>query len=348
LDSAKQLGPGMGGSTFEIDVEGVKVFGKQLRLTELEQRPEHRMSTANIFGLPTFFQRNVGSVGFGVWRELAANAMTTGWVLSKKLESFPMMYHWRVLEGRSAAGAAASGNLADIDHMTKYWECSSIVGKRLTALADATASVVIFLEHIPCTLSAWLERQMGAGSHAIESACQLVEDGLTVDVPLMNHLGLLHGDAHFGNILTDGDRLYFADLGLATSKRFMLDPEELTYSQENASLDRSYVRANWVNWLIKEFAPPMSDPASRMAMVRSIARGQSIHQLIPGLPPSVAAVIERHANVAAVINDFYAKLQGDSRNASYPRDEIEPLLLTVASKQWRATGPEATTRPGAD
>lgn len=43
-----------------------------------------------------------------------------------------------------------------------------------------------------------------------------------VDISLMNSPGLIHGDAHLVNILTEGHRLYFADLGLATSDRFAL------------------------------------------------------------------------------------------------------------------------------
>jgi hypothetical protein len=92
-------------------------------------------------------------------------------------------------------------------------------------------------------------QQKAAGPEAMESACAIVEHGLTVDVLSMNALGLLHGDAHHGNILTDGHRLYFADLGLATSARFQLSDDEQSYLQHNASLACAYVRAKWVNWL---------------------------------------------------------------------------------------------------
>ena len=103
VDEAEQLASGIGGTTLAFEIEGLKVFAKRLRLTDLERRPENLMSTKNVFELPTFCQRNVGSVGFGVWRELAANAMTTGWVLSRRLESFPLMYHGRGLARRRAA-----------------------------------------------------------------------------------------------------------------------------------------------------------------------------------------------------------------------------------------------------
>jgi tRNA A-37 threonylcarbamoyl transferase component Bud32 len=93
------------------------------------------------------------------------------------------------------------------------------MGVRLRALADATASVMTFLAYLPSNLSTWLDQQPAAGREAIESACRMVVHGLKVDVPLMNSRGLLHGDAHHDNILTDGNRLYFAALGLATFAR---------------------------------------------------------------------------------------------------------------------------------
>jgi hypothetical protein len=181
--------------------------------------------------------------------------------------------------------------------MVSYWGGSESMRLRLKALADATASVMIFLEYLPWNLSAWLGQQLAAGPAAMESACAMVERGLTIDVPLMNSLGLLHGDAHFDNILTDGHRLYFADLGLATSDRFALTQDELSYLHHNASLDRAYVLAKWVNWLIKAFDPTAISLQERMALVRAVAQGQAVHQLIPELPSDVAAIIRRQPPV---------------------------------------------------
>ncbi|MFF2503082.1 hypothetical protein ACFVTY_06840 [Streptomyces sp. NPDC058067] len=49
----------------------------------------------------------------------------------------------------------------------------------------------------------------------------------------MNSRGLLHFDAHFQNILTDGRRLYFADFGLALSSRFDLSPSEAGFFERH-------------------------------------------------------------------------------------------------------------------
>jgi len=331
VDQAEQLACGIGGATVALEIDGVKVFAKRLRLTELERRPENLLSTENIFALPTFCQRNVGSVGFGAWRELAANVMTTGWVLSQQLENFPLMYHWRMLEGAVTARAAhLPKDLVDIEGMVRYWEGSDAMGARLKALADATASVVIFLEYVPWNLSAWLAQQLAAGPDKIESACVMVERGLTVDVASMNSLGLLHGDAHFENILTDGQKLYFADLGLALSERFTLSADELSYLHHNASLDRGYVLAKWVNWLVKTWAPAVVDHQERMELIRAAARGRAWSQFFTDLPSSVAAIIRRHAAIAALVNDFYVRLHSERRNVPYPRDGIESLLQSAA------------------
>lgn len=146
----------------------------------------------------------------------------------------------------------------------------------------------------------------------------------------MNSLGLLHGDAHFGNILTDGQRLYFADLGLATSERFALSMDERNYMRHNASLDRGYSLAKWVNALVKAFAPAVQDVPRLFELVRAAAQGQSIRKLVPGVPEHVAEIVHRHAPVATLINDFYVKLHSEDRRTPYPCDAVTPLVAGTA------------------
>ena len=269
---AEQLGAGIGGSTLTLEIDGTKVFAKRVRLTDLERQPEHLMSTANVFGLPTHYQRNVGSAGFGVWRELAAHAMTSAWVLGRQLDCFPLMFHWRVLEGAASPKATPPpAEWTDVKRMSSYWGDAAAVTQRLQALLAARASVLIVMEYLPWTLSDWLAQQTSAGPAALTSACTQVENWLAEDIPKIGALGLLHGDAHHGNILTDGQRLYYADLGLASSARFALGADERLYLQQNASLDLAYVRSRWVNWLVKAWAASPVEPAARLAMVKRIA-----------------------------------------------------------------------------
>ncbi|HEY9473233.1 MAG TPA: protein kinase family protein, partial [Mycobacteriales bacterium] len=221
VDEAPLISAGIGGRAVLLHVDGTPVFAKRVPLTDLERRPENVMSTANMFGLPTLCHYGVGSAGGGAWRELAAHVMTTNWVLGKRCESFPLMYHWRVLaEPPPPPSTPEEG--AELARMVAYWDGSSAVRERLEAIARASASLVLFCEYIPQNLHEWLTTQPASGDHAVESACAMVEQALRTDVAFMNSNGLLHFDAHFRNILTDGQRLYFADFGLATSSRFEL------------------------------------------------------------------------------------------------------------------------------
>jgi hypothetical protein len=69
-------------------------------------------------------------------------------------------------------------------------------------------------------LHEWLGEQMTACGGVAGRARTMVERGLVAGTLFMNACGLLHFDAHLGNILTDDKRLYFADYDLAISSRF--------------------------------------------------------------------------------------------------------------------------------
>ncbi|WP_265520389.1 protein kinase family protein [Oerskovia flava] len=312
VDAATPIGAGIGGQAVLLEVDGTAVFVKQVRLTDLERRPENVRSTANLFGLPDFCHYGVGTIGapgFGAWRELAVHTMTTSWVIEGDHEGFPLMYHWRVLPD---SGQPLPEELADVERAVAYWGGGSGIRRRIEALQHSSASITLFLEYIPQNLHAWLGDQMGAGDEAAERACAMVDDELEAGISFMNAHGLLHFDAHFENILTDGSRLFFADYGLAISSRFDLAQGEVDFFDEHRSYDRSYAVTHLVNWLA--VALYGYGPEERQAFVRSCAQGVSPQ----GAPAAVAAALVRHAPVAAVMGDFYRRFQRESRATPYP------------------------------
>lgn len=211
----------------------VSVFAKRVPLTDLEHRADNVMSTANLFGLPAFCQYGLGSPSFGAWRELVASIMTTNWALAGHSAAFPLLYHWRVLPG----AAPLAEEHADIEAVVRYWGGSQAVRDRLHALEQATASIVLFLEFIPHSLSDWLAAQLTAGQDAVAAACAMVESCLLADVAFMNANGLMHFDAHFDNVVTDGQRLYIIDFGLVTSPRFDLSAQQVSFLARNRTHD---------------------------------------------------------------------------------------------------------------
>jgi hypothetical protein len=321
VDRAVPVGSGIGGTSALMEVAGTPVFVKRVPLTDLERRPEHVRSTANLFGLPVFCQYGVGTIGapgFGAWRELAVHTMTTNWVLAAEHQGFPLMYHWRVLPDSTPLPE----ELADVDRAVAYWGGGSQVRDRIEALQRSSASVALFLEYIPQNLHQWLGTQIEAGDQAADRACAMVEENLEAGVSFMNARGLLHFDAHFENILTDGRRLYFADYGLALSSRFELSRQEAEFFDRHQGYDRCYTATYLVNWLVTAlYGYQKADRDGRYALVREYAEGRRP----TGIPEQAAASIARHAPIAAVISDFNRTFQRRSRQTPFPFEEIRRI-----------------------
>ena len=321
LAAAPATGSGVGGGTASLVVAGVPVFAKRIPLTDLEREPAHARSTANLFGVPAACHYGVArwaGPGFSAWRELAATTMTTDWVLAGRSEAFPLLHHWRVLPGAPPPPAEH----ADPDRVAAYWDGSPAVRRRLESLARASAGVVLFLEHLPHTLQDWLATQLAAGPDAVTAACTMVERRLRTDIAAMNAGGLLHFDAHFRNILTDGHRLYLADLGLALSPRFDLSADERAFTAGHRNYDAAYASRELANWIVAAATAPTAGPVERFAAVRRCAAGQ----LPADVPPPIAAILARHAPVATVLNDFFWDLYGGSRSTPYPARRLEREL----------------------
>lgn len=295
---------GVGGGSALLDVEGAPVFAKRVPLTDRELA--HPRSTANLFDLPTFCQYGMGGPGFSAWRELAANLTVTEGVLAGEAESFPLLYHWRVLTGRPPVAAEH----ADIDAAVAAQDGSPAVRARLEALATASNSLVLFSEYIPHALPDWLNDDPVSKAGTFEQ--QLLQI-----VAFLRGRELLHMDAHFGNIRADGERIYLTDFGLATSPRFELSAAELDFASRNATHDADYAAMRLVNWLVTEAsgaAMPATDYAARNEYVLRCAAGN-----IPDdVPPAIAAILTRHAPAAARMNAFYWRLFAGDLTAEYP------------------------------
>ncbi|WP_330316371.1 serine/threonine-protein kinase [Streptomyces platensis] len=321
VDAAVPIGSGIGGKSALLEVAGTPVFVKRVPLTDPERQPEHVRSTANLFDLPVFCQYGIGTIGgpgFGAWRELAVHAMTTNWVLAAEYEGFPLMYHWRVLPDSTPLPE----ELADVKRAVAYWGDGSQVRNRILALQQSSASVALFLEYIPQNLHQWLGTQVEAGDRTANRAFAMVERELAAGTSFMNSRGLLHFDAHFENILTDGRRLYFADYGLALSSGFELSQDEADFFDRHQTYDRCYTATYLVNWLVTAlYGYQRGDREGRYALVHACAEGKRP----TGIPEEAAAIIARHAPIAAVMSDFNRKFQRQSRHTPYPLEEIRRL-----------------------
>jgi RimJ/RimL family protein N-acetyltransferase len=320
LESATTIDTSTGCSTVSLEIAGTPVFVKKIRLTDTERQPKNIMSTANLYGLPPYCQYglagSIGSPGFGVWRELAANIMTTNWVLSGECRNFPLLYHWRILP-KPKPKPPTSEQLNELDHNIEYWERSLAVRARLLENITASADIVLFLEHIPSNVHEWLRIQIAEGGNAAESACAMVEKNLRETTSFINSRGLLHFDAHFWNVLTDGHSLYFADFGLATSNRFELSDVELDFFKQHQNYDQCYTMAHLVKWILME----LFGIENYSSVLSEYASGNG-----RPLAPTIEAIVMRYLPIAVVMHEFFQKLK-ESSITPYPTIELDRVNI---------------------
>jgi hypothetical protein len=281
-----------------IDVEGAKVFVKKIALSDLERTAANEGSTANLFELPLFYHYGVGSAGFGAWRELQAYLKASAWALAGECPNFPLVYHWRILPRQVTPTSAE--RLARRKQLVDYWDSSDAIRARLEAISVATASIVLFLEHVPETLHEWLgsRRTDQQPDASLEAAILRVHDQWRATASFMNERGMLHFDLHQHNVLTDGEQLYAADFGLAMCADFDLSPDERDFFETHRLYDRCYVPWAFAGWLVPAEAEP------------------------PVLTPALSAVVDRSAPVATVFRAFLEALR-ESKTMPYPATELE-------------------------
>ncbi|GAA1937783.1 protein kinase [Kitasatospora viridis] len=313
--SAQPVGSGIGGRSAELEVDGTRVFVKRVPLTDVEARPANVRSTANLFRLPTFYQYGAGSAGFGAWRELAVHTMTTNWVLGREYEGFPLMYDWRVLPDSPPEGFV--DEFGGIDGAVAHWEGSHAVRERLEAIGRSSHSLVLFLEHVPQTLAAWLhELPQQAAPTGTESPYAWVEESLAQGAAFMSSRGLVHFDAHFRNVLTDGRLIYFADFGLALSSGFELSTAEQRFLTDHLVYDRHYT----TNHLIRHhLVDRVRGDREKDVFLQEWIAGRRPDSV----PPEIAAIIDRHAPAAVVLDGFFRRLLSERKRTPFPGPELD-------------------------
>jgi hypothetical protein len=311
LAEGHALGSGVGGSVVTVEAEGVTVFAKWIPLTAVELRPGNRMSTANLFGLPPFYQYPMGSAGFGAWRELAAHTMTTTWVLGGGYPGFPLTHHWRILPVSPSAEGAMTTMFGGIGGAVARWDGCAAVGRRLEAIASSRAAIVVFQEYIPHRLGDWLTGP--------DADFALAERQLIAGAAFMRAQGFAHFDTHFWNVLTDGAQVYFADFGLATCDRFNLSEAERRFLHAHRDFDRAYIATDLAAYAV---GMNRGDRPLR-ELLRAWIAGDADRAT---LAPDLAMLVDRYAPLAVLVLDFHDALDQGPKTHPWPAAAVAQLL----------------------
>jgi hypothetical protein len=266
-----------------------KVFVKRVPVTNIEY--DNLFSTRNLYDLPTYCNYGFGSTGFGVFRELVTHIKTTNWVLEGAIATFPLMYHYRIIP--------FSGQRADVDRSrlkeyVEYWGNSANAGNYVLDRAIANYELVMFIEYIPHILETWLREN--------PNKLQKPLDDLRTTIDFLRTKKIIHFDAHFRNVLTDGEQIYLTDFGLVLDNSFALTSDEESFFQQNTFYDYGEVLRN-LGHLIRPSYDSCSENDKRGIMEKyGIKEGLQPYELRSILLDNIEQI---HADGVMKLDEFY-------------------------------------------
>ena len=309
--------PKVGHGTVSLPSDDTQIFAKLVPLTALERQRQNYQATGNCFQLPAYYQYRLGSCGFGAWRELETHRLTTQWVMSDQCPHFPLLHHWRVLP-------IAPTHYDDRIDLQRWGNCEAI-HHRVAAIAAATHSIVMFLEPYPLTLSQWFREQWSHGADPM-AIITMVESTLTAILAFINSQGLLHLDAHFDNILTDGQQLFLTDYGLALSNQFQLDAAERQFFKQHQNFDVCTALTSLVHAIVSRYDDRQNWRQALQDLTSDNHGSDSV------VPTNIRAYLKSSLPLVMKMGDFYRQLLADL-NTPYPAAELQNILHDLSDSE---------------
>ena len=318
------------GTKRTLEIGGSNVFVKTVPVTDLEFA--NAFSTRNQYDLPLYYNYGVGSAGFGAFRELLTHTLTTNWVLEGSVATFPLLYAFRVLP---FTGTREPLEADRRNGYVKYWGGSESVGRYLDDRLSARHELVLFLEHVPHTLHEWLVQH--------PSACVKHLDDLRNTISFLRSHSTVHFDAHFTNVLTDGDRTYLTDFGLALSRRFDLAADEQRFLAKHDYYD--YGEVLWaIGYILVGIYERLSDDAKTATLARcSLTNPPPPRELLSALvsnveqlagtmelPDAFVACILKYRDVTLFMESFFWSMRVNlAKDTQLDHARLRQLLEAV-------------------
>lgn len=301
-----------------------KVFVKRVPVTDIEY--SNLFSTKNLYHLPTGCSYGINSTGLGVFRELINHLKTTQWVLEGAIANFPLMYHYRILPSTKECTAL------EID--IERWGNHADIKRYASDRANARYELVLFLEYIPYVLETWLQEN--------PNQLQKTLNDLWRTIAFLRTKGIIHFDAHFRNILTDGEQIYLTDFGLALDKSFALTEEEEIFFERNSLYDYGEVLRNLGHLIRSPYNSCSENDKYRIMKKYGIKDDLRLYEVGAILLDNIQQIradgdlaldefyvssIIRYRRIIALMQDFFAEMwENDQKNTPFPHTKLRLLL----------------------
>ena len=319
------------GQNHTIFIGQSKVFVKRVPVTNLEYN--NLFSTKNLYNLPTYCNYGLGSTGFNVFRELVTHIKTTNWVLEEVIANFPLMYHYRIIP---FSGRHVDMDMGCLKSYIEYWGNSVNAGNYLLDRANANYELILFLEYIPYVLETWLQQN--------PDKLQKLLDELRTTINFLRTKGIIHFDAHFQNILTDGEHIYLSDFGLVLDKSFALTSDEESFFEQNMFYDYGEVLRNLGHLIRPSYDSCSENNKRRILQKYGIKEGLQPYELRSILLDKIeqihadrdmnldefyVASIIKYRSVIALMQDFFSNMWANNKKDT----KFENVKLHLLIKQ---------------
>ncbi|MGL5061763.1 MAG: hypothetical protein ACRC62_17480, partial [Microcoleus sp.] len=127
-------------------------------------------------------------------------------------------------------------------------------------------------------------------------------DDLFRTIDFLRMKGIIHFDAHFHNVLTDGEQIYLTDFGLVLDKSFALTKDEESFFEQHKFYDYGEVMRN-LGHLIRPSHDSCSERDRRKIMEKyGIKEGLQPYQIRSILLDNIEQI---HADGDIKLDDFY-------------------------------------------
>jgi hypothetical protein len=115
----------------------------------------------------------------------------------------------------------------------RYWNGSAAVGRFMQARQSSSQEIWVVLEHVPHQLMVWLSENQERVGEVLAQLFQIVAT--------LGSMGVVHFDAHFGNVVTDGPQCRLTDFGLVMARDFELGVREQRFLAAHRHYDYGIV-----------------------------------------------------------------------------------------------------------
>jgi len=330
ISGAQTAEPTAWGRTEVLKVGRSSVFVKRIPVTDVELASQ--FSTRNLYDLPSKFNYGIGSFGLCVFRELAACVKSNHWVLSGAWPFFPLTYHYRIVP-RPTGGTAAEPT--SVSQFAQYWGGDASIARYETDRLNARHELVLFQEHFPHTLDPWLRENPGRTAQTMKK--------LFATVGFLREQGVIHFDAHFQNVVTDGVNPYLTDFGLALDREFTFSPKEKVFFREHTDYDFARLISCLAFHLDDRYRAlsqaAQHDLKQRYGLAPDATERQTIRalaEMAEDLPPDLnlaggyAETLKKYGGIYELMQSFSASLiESPSKDLPFPHASLRQLLSSA-------------------